>query len=225
MLKQTALLLATSALASLCSADIVLSVAAPHNMDSYLSVLSHAWPRIYPQLEAQLETARVQVPAEYQHMLQILSITGVPSTYDQEWARGFVGVAQRIGPTTIFAKDIQGAFDDPAMRPTNVVVATDASGNVATITNPPMDRPTIVVAINGNAVPRADSVQSSGSSSGASSSNSGGGGSSSGSSESGSSGSSSSSSGSSSASSAAGGSMRIPAGAALAFALVSTVAS
>ncbi|KAJ2744464.1 hypothetical protein GGI20_002938 [Coemansia sp. BCRC 34301] len=164
MFKNTAIVLAASALAFLCSADIVLSVARPQNMDAYLSVLSNAWPRIYPQLERQLETARVQVPAEYQHMLQILSITGVPSTYNQEWASAFIDVAQRIGPTTIYAKDIDGAMDDPAMQPTNAVT-TDPSGNVATITNAPMERPTIVVAINGNAVQRAEKVESSGSSS------------------------------------------------------------
>ncbi|KAJ2422317.1 hypothetical protein GGF41_003551 [Coemansia sp. RSA 2531] len=147
-------------------------------MDAYLGVLSRAWSRVYPQLEAQLETARVQVPAEYRHMLKILSITGVPSTYDQEWARGFVDNAQRIGPTTIYAKDIEGAMDDPAMRPTDVVT-TDERGSVATITNAPMERPTIVVAVNGNvragheAVEGSSSREGGGSSEGSSSGSSG----------------------------------------------------
>ncbi|KAJ2893271.1 hypothetical protein GGI21_003585 [Coemansia aciculifera] len=156
MLKQPAIFVSAAILAlftAQTTADIVLSVAPPNNMDSYLSVLSAAWPRIYPQLSLQLQTAQAQVPAEYEYMLQALSISGVPSTYDSAWARGFVEGAQRIGPTTIYAKDIAGAMDDPAMQPTNVVT-TDSMGSVATITNAPLQVPTIVVVINGNAVPR-----------------------------------------------------------------------
>ncbi|KAJ2682692.1 hypothetical protein IWW39_005887 [Coemansia spiralis] len=135
------------ALAGLCSGDIVLSVAPPQNMDAYLGVLSRAWSRVYPQLEAQLETARVQVPAEYRHMMQILSITGVPSHYDEGWARAFVDNAQRIGPTTIYARDIEGAVE---LKPTDVV--TTEGDLVATITGVPVERPTIFVAVNGNVV-------------------------------------------------------------------------
>ncbi|KAJ2490396.1 hypothetical protein IWW37_003213 [Coemansia sp. RSA 2050] len=146
MVKSVVLFLA---LAGLCSGDIVLSVAPPQNMEAYLGVLSRAWNRVYPQLEAQLETAREQVPAEYRHMMQILGITGVPSEYDEGWARGFVDNARRIGPTTIYAKDIEGAAVD--LGPTDVVT-TDGNGLVATITNAPLERPTIYVAVNGNAV-------------------------------------------------------------------------
>ncbi|KAJ2837762.1 hypothetical protein FBU31_001078 [Coemansia sp. 'formosensis'] len=149
MLRRTLLI---SGLVGLCSADIVLSVAAPTDMDAYLDVLSMAWGRVYPQLAAQLATAQAQVPAEYSYLLKILSVTAVPSDFDAAWARGFVENAQRIGPTTIFARDIDGAGD---LAPTGVV--TTEGDSVATVTVP-MDRPTIVVAVNGNVARNEKSV-------------------------------------------------------------------
>ncbi|KAJ2009179.1 hypothetical protein GGI04_000652 [Coemansia thaxteri] len=155
-------------LAGTCAGDIVLSVAPPQNMDAYLGVLSQAWPTIYPLLEGQLEIAQQQVPAEYSHLLSLLQVTAVPSTYDAAWASLVVSNAVRIGPTTILAQDVDGADTEPAMLPTDVVT-TNGLGQVATITAAPMERPTIVVAINGNAVRDTDA----GSSSAGSSSSSG----------------------------------------------------
>ncbi|KAJ1822681.1 hypothetical protein LPJ56_000853 [Coemansia sp. RSA 2599] len=132
----------------LCSADIVLSVASADNMDEYLAVLSSAWPSLYPKLDGQLEVAREQVPAEYDYLMQLLSVTNVPTEYDEGWARAFIGNAQNIGPTTIFADNIPGIENDPVARPTQIVSTED--GIVATV-EATVERPTIVVAINGNA--------------------------------------------------------------------------
>ncbi|KAJ2725624.1 hypothetical protein GGI07_001124 [Coemansia sp. Benny D115] len=129
---------------TLCQADIVLSVAQASNMDSYLAVLSNAWPTLYPKLDNQLQIAHEQVPTEYDYLMQLLSITAVPTTYDEAWARAFIGNAQNIGPTTILADAIPGAATPEVQQ----VVSTE-DGIVATAEVTPA-RPTIVVAINGN---------------------------------------------------------------------------
>ncbi|KAI8321401.1 hypothetical protein GQ54DRAFT_311848 [Martensiomyces pterosporus] len=156
------LLVATvaSALASLCHADIILSVAPVQDMSDYLAVLSDAWPRLYPNFDAQLAVARQQVPAEYNHLLQLLSITGVPSTFDASWASTFISNAEKVGPTTILADAIPGASTDPAVQPTQVIT-TNEGGNVATLTGAPGQHPTIVVAINGDAGRQAHAAQGS----------------------------------------------------------------
>ncbi|KAJ1643047.1 hypothetical protein J3B02_001739 [Coemansia erecta] len=142
----------------LCSADIVLSVASAENMDEYLAVLSNAWPSLYPKLDGQLQVARKQVPAEYNYLMQLLSVTGVPTEYDEGWARAFIGNAQNIGPTTIFAESIPEAENDPVAQPTQLVSTED--GIVATV-EATVARPTIVVAINGNAVRNAHHAEDS----------------------------------------------------------------
>ncbi|KAI9501196.1 hypothetical protein GGI25_000577 [Coemansia spiralis] len=138
-----------STLAGICYGDIILSVAPPNDMNDYLGVLSSAWPTLYPKLQEQLSVAASEVPAEYSYLWQILSVTGVPSTYDATWAQEFVDNARAIGPTTIVASDIPGAESDPGVQPTQVI-STDSNGAVATATDVQVGRPTIVVAINGN---------------------------------------------------------------------------
>ncbi|KAJ1891380.1 hypothetical protein LPJ66_006952 [Kickxella alabastrina] len=129
-------------------ADIVLSVAPANNMNDYLSVLSSAWPKLQPQLNNHLKLAQEQVPAEYSYLLKLLSVTAVPTKYDSEWAHNFVNNAQKIGPTTILADEIPGADNGEEFKPTRVV--STYAGSVATV-DVPVARPTIVVAINGNA--------------------------------------------------------------------------
>ncbi|KAJ2612464.1 hypothetical protein H4S08_002684 [Coemansia sp. RSA 1365] len=136
-------------LAGVSYGDIVVAVASPQNMDSYLDVLSSAWPTLHSKLDAQLEAAHSEVPAEYSYLLHLLGVTDVPSEYDALWASQFVENAQSIGPTTIVAEDIPGAEDDPAMQPTQVE-ATNGDGVYGVLDNVTMVRPTIVVAINGN---------------------------------------------------------------------------
>ncbi|KAJ2540528.1 hypothetical protein EV175_006224 [Coemansia sp. RSA 1933] len=157
MVKRQGLLWNIAAIATLVSmagtamGDIVLSVASPTNMDDYMSVLSSAWPTLYPKLEQQLQIAATEVPAEYDYLWSILSVTdAVPSTFDEQWAQAFVDNAQALGPTTIVADDIPGAESDPGAQPTQVV-STDSDGVVATAVDVPVGYPTIVVAINGNA--------------------------------------------------------------------------
>ncbi|PIA14756.1 hypothetical protein COEREDRAFT_88435 [Coemansia reversa NRRL 1564] len=136
-------------LAGVSYGDIVVAVASPQNMDSYLDVLSSAWPTLYSKLDAQLEAARSEVPAEYSYLLNLLGLTDMPSEYDALWASPFVENAQSIGPTTIVAEDIPGAEDDPAMQPTQVETTND-DGVYGVLDNVTMVRPTIMVAINGN---------------------------------------------------------------------------
>ncbi|ORX73104.1 hypothetical protein DL89DRAFT_255243 [Linderina pennispora] len=148
-----------TAFAGLCHADIIFSVASVDNWDSYLDVLSSAWPSLYPRLNLALASASIQVPAEYNHLTSLLSLTGtVPATYDESWASAFVQHAQEIGPTTIVASAIPGADQDPVMQPT-AVETSDANGAVtATVT--PTAYPTIVVAINGNVERQGHNAQS-----------------------------------------------------------------
>ncbi|KAJ2706137.1 hypothetical protein FB645_001894 [Coemansia sp. IMI 203386] len=142
----------------LCSADIVLSVASAENMDDYLSVLSSAWPSLYPKLDDQLQVAREQVPAEYDYLMELLSVTEVPTEYDDSWARAFIENAQSIGPTTIFADNIPGVENDPVAQQTQIVSTEDGIVATAVAT---VERPTIVVAINGNAARNAHHAESS----------------------------------------------------------------
>ncbi|KAJ1965593.1 hypothetical protein GGI12_000644 [Dipsacomyces acuminosporus] len=155
-----------SALASVCHGDIVLSVGPIQNMDQYMSVLSKAWDSLYPAFDTQLAIARQQVPAEYNYLLKLLDITGVPSTFDSAWASAFIGNAQKVGPTTILANAIPDASADPAVQPTQITT-TNSNGEVATLTGVPTQYPTIVVAINGNVNRVAHAAQSSATGTGA----------------------------------------------------------
>ncbi|KAJ2370096.1 hypothetical protein IW150_004996 [Coemansia sp. RSA 2607] len=127
---------------SAASADIVLSVAPADDLPAYLSVLSSAWPSLYPKLSSHLQLASSQAPAEYQYLMDtLLSVGAVPTEYDDAWARAFVGRAVELGPTTVVAENIPGA------EPTQWAVSS-ADGTVASVQ---VDaRPTIVVAVNGN---------------------------------------------------------------------------
>ncbi|KAJ2808508.1 hypothetical protein H4R20_000852 [Coemansia guatemalensis] len=130
--------------------DIVVGVASPQDMSEYLDVLSSAWPTLHSKLDAQLEAAHSEVPAEYSYLMELLGVTDVPSEYDASWASQFVQNAQSIGPTTIVAEEIPGAEDDPGMQPTQVET-TNSDGVSGVLDDVTMVRPTIVVAINGNA--------------------------------------------------------------------------
>ncbi|KAJ2451289.1 hypothetical protein EV183_003698 [Coemansia sp. RSA 2336] len=144
------LLVALLAVLGLCSADIVLSVAAPTDTSDYLDVLSHAWPTVHSKLASELQVAQSQAPAEYSFLLDLLEIDSVPSEFDPAWALSFVSNAMAIGPTTIDAHNIPGALEDPAAQPTQLLTTND-EGDVGVLENVSLEPPTIVVAINGEA--------------------------------------------------------------------------
>ncbi|KAJ2480725.1 hypothetical protein IWW56_002238 [Coemansia sp. RSA 2131] len=134
------------ALAGVAVGDIVLSVATPTNMDDYLDVLSHAWPTLHSKLDAQLQIAQSEVPAEHSFLLNLLGISSVPREYDSQWAQQFISNAQKIGATTIAAANIPNA-DDVQLT---YLLTTNSEGDVGVLENVEMERPTIVVAVNGN---------------------------------------------------------------------------
>ncbi|KAJ1833252.1 hypothetical protein LPJ63_002902 [Coemansia sp. RSA 2711] len=138
-----------AALLGACLGDIVLSVATPTDMGSYLDVLSAAWPTLYAKLDAQLEVAQEQVPAEHSYLLSLLGVSAVPSEYDAAWAQQFVGNALQLGPTTVMAENIPNAADDPAAQPTDLLTTND-DGEVGVLEDVSVERPTIIVAVNGN---------------------------------------------------------------------------
>ncbi|KAJ2785174.1 hypothetical protein GGI15_002003 [Coemansia interrupta] len=134
-------------------ADIVLSVAPADNLSEYLAVLSSAWPSLYPKLAAHLDMASSQVPAEYHYLMDtLLNVGAVPTEYDDGWARAFVGRAQEIGATTVVAEEIPGATGVDEQW----VVSTE--GGVVASAEVAVERPTIVVAVNGNYARNAHSV-------------------------------------------------------------------
>ncbi|KAJ2503347.1 hypothetical protein GGH96_000368 [Coemansia sp. RSA 1972] len=135
-----------SALAGAAFGDIVLSVATPTNMNEYLDVLSHAWPTLHSKLDAQLQIAQSEVPAEHSFLLNLLGISNVPSEYDSEWAQQFISNAQKIGATTIAADNIPNADDVQS----TYLLTTNSEGDVGVLENVEMERPTIIVAVNGN---------------------------------------------------------------------------
>ncbi|KAJ1720912.1 hypothetical protein LPJ53_004511 [Coemansia erecta] len=158
MKRPLALLSALAISLSAVRADIVLSVASADNLPEYLSVLSSAWPSLYPKLSANLALASSQVPAEYNYLMDtLLNVGAVPTEYDDEWARAFIERAQEIGATTVVAEEIPGASDTGSMEE-QWVVSTDAEGVVASA-EVALERPTIVVAVNGNYARNAHSAQ------------------------------------------------------------------
>ncbi|KAJ1803580.1 hypothetical protein LPJ77_005186 [Coemansia sp. RSA 2523] len=134
------------AMAGVAFGDIVLSVATPTNMNEYLDVLSHAWPTLHSKLDAQLQIAQSEVPAEHSFLLNLLGISNVPSEYDNEWAQQFISNAQKIGATTIDADNIPNAED---VQPT-YLLTTNSEGDVGVLENVEVERPIIIVAVNGN---------------------------------------------------------------------------
>ncbi|KAJ2357898.1 hypothetical protein IWW50_001910 [Coemansia erecta] len=139
--------------------DIVLSVATPTDTSSYLDVLSHAWPTLYSKLDAQLQVAQEHVPAEHSFLLSLLGVTAVPSTYDAKWAEQFLNTALEIGPTTIINEDIEGAEADAEALFTSLLTTND-EGDVGVLESVPLERPTIIVAVNGNVGRMAHDAQS-----------------------------------------------------------------
>ncbi|KAJ2586617.1 hypothetical protein IWW49_003919 [Coemansia sp. RSA 1797] len=133
-------------MAGVAFGDIVLSVATPTNMNEYLDVLSHAWPTLHSKLDAQLQIAQSEVPAEHSFLLNLLGISNVPSEYDNEWAQQFISNAQKIGATTIDADNIPNADDVQA----TYLLTTNSEGDVGVLENVEVERPIIIVAVNGN---------------------------------------------------------------------------
>ncbi|KAJ2241072.1 hypothetical protein GGH98_005751 [Coemansia sp. RSA 454] len=115
-------------------------------MNEYLDVLSHAWPTLHSKLDAQLQIAQSEVPAEHSFLLNLLGISNVPSEYDNEWAQQFISNAQKIGATTIDADNIPNAED---VQPT-YLLTTNSEGDVGVLENVEVERPIIIVAVNGN---------------------------------------------------------------------------
>ncbi|KAJ2850079.1 hypothetical protein IWW36_002184 [Coemansia brasiliensis] len=155
------LLIALLAILSLCTADIVLSVATPAVTSDYLDLLSNAWPTVNSKLASELRVAQSQAPAEYSFLLDLLKIDGsVPSQFDPDWALSFISNAEAVGPTTIVAQNIPGASNDPAAQPTHLLTTND-EGDVGVLEDVSMEPPTIIVAINGDAGRLAHDAQSS----------------------------------------------------------------